>query len=205
MDKWHRRQYTNQLPHSRHSYRQNFILTVWCHDPFLHVSLTLYFVSDNYHLSASRSGYTWCIGTKGLSEVMIYIWASLTFRYMTSLNQWNGRYHYIDVIMTTVASQITSLTIVYSIVYSAAHQRKHQRSASLAFVRGIHRDRWIPRTKGQLRGKCFHLMTSSCKTVFTGAFMKFSLTHTVWVYNGIRRTSNTDHLKMMPLIHWGRD
>ena len=26
---------------------------------------------------------------------------------------------------------------------------------------GIHRDRWIPRTKGQLR-KCFHLMTSSC-------------------------------------------
>ena len=33
-------------------------------------------------------------------------------------------------------------------------------SASLAFVWGI-RDRWIPRTKGQLRGKCFHLMTSS--------------------------------------------
>ena len=27
---------------------------------------------------------------------------------------------------------------------------------------GIHRDRWIPRTKGQLRGKCFHLMTPSC-------------------------------------------
>ena len=23
-------------------------------------------------------------------------------------------------------------------------------------------DRWIPRTKGQYRGKCFHLMTSSC-------------------------------------------
>ena len=23
-------------------------------------------------------------------------------------------------------------------------------------------DRWIPRTNGQLRGKCFHLMTSSC-------------------------------------------
>ena len=29
---------------------------------------------------------------------------------------------------------------------------------------GIHRDRWIPRTKGQLRGKCFHLMTSSWVT-----------------------------------------
>ena len=57
--------------------------------------------------------------------------------------------HYIDVIMTTMASQITSLTVVYSIVYSGAGQSKHQSSASLAFVRGIHRDRWIPRTKGQ--------------------------------------------------------
>ena len=63
--------------------------------------------------------------------------------------------------MTTMASQITSLTVVYSTVYSDVDQRKHQSSASLAFVRGIHRDRWIPRTKGQLRGKCFHLMTSS--------------------------------------------
>ena len=37
------------------------------------------------------------------------------------------------------ASQITSLTIVYSIVYSGVDQRKYQSSASLAFVRGIHR------------------------------------------------------------------
>ena len=36
--------------------------------------------------------------------------------------------HYIDVIMTTMASQITSLTIVYSIAYSDADQRKHQSS-----------------------------------------------------------------------------
>ena len=47
--------------------------------------------------------------------------------------------HYSDVIMNTMASQITSLTIVYSTVYSGADQRKHQSSASLAFVRGIHR------------------------------------------------------------------
>ena len=39
----------------------------------------------------------------------------------------------------TMASQITSLIIVYSTVYSGADQRKHQSSASLAFVRGIHR------------------------------------------------------------------
>ena len=69
--------------------------------------------------------------------------------------------HYNDVIMTTMASQITSLTIVYSTVNSGADQRNHQSSASLAFVWGIHWDRWIPRTKGQLRGKCSHLMTSS--------------------------------------------
>ena len=75
---------------------------------------------------------------------------------------WFQALHHNDVIMTTVASQITSLTVVYSTVYSDADQRKHQSSASLAFVRGIHRDRCIPRTKGQLRGKCFHLMTSSC-------------------------------------------
>ena len=71
--------------------------------------------------------------------------------------------NYIDVIMTTMTSQITSLTVVYSTVYSDADQRKYQSSASLAFVWGIHGDRWIPRTKGQLRGKCSHLMTSSCE------------------------------------------
>ena len=70
--------------------------------------------------------------------------------------------HYDDVRMGAIASQITSPRIVYSTVYSDADQRKHQSSASLAFVWGIHRDRWIPRIKGQLRGKCFHLMTSSC-------------------------------------------
>ena len=47
--------------------------------------------------------------------------------------------HYNDVIMTMMASQITSITIVYSTVYSGADQRKHQSSSSLAFVRGIHR------------------------------------------------------------------
>ena len=37
--------------------------------------------------------------------------------------------------MGAMASQITSLQIVYSIVYSGAGQRKHQRSAPLVFVR----------------------------------------------------------------------
>ena len=41
--------------------------------------------------------------------------------------------------MSSTAAQITSPTIVYWTVYSDADQRKHQSSASLAFVRGIHR------------------------------------------------------------------
>ena len=47
--------------------------------------------------------------------------------------------HYDDVIMSAIASPITSLTTVYLIVYSRADQRKHQSSAALAFVRGIQR------------------------------------------------------------------
>ena len=47
--------------------------------------------------------------------------------------------HYNDVTMSKIASQITSLTIVYSTVYSGPDQTKHQSSASLAFVWWIHR------------------------------------------------------------------
>ena len=85
--------------------------------------------------------------------------------YISATAVLTGEY-YDDVIMSTMASPITSLTVVYSIVYSDADQRKHQSSASLAFVWGIHRDRWIPHTNDQLRGKCFHLMTSSWKMIY---------------------------------------
>ena len=47
--------------------------------------------------------------------------------------------HYNDAIMSAMASQISSLTIVYSTVYSGANLRKYKSPASLAFVRGIHR------------------------------------------------------------------
>ena len=43
--------------------------------------------------------------------------------------------------MGVIASQITSVSIVYSAVCSGTDQRKHQNAASLAFVGGIHRDR----------------------------------------------------------------
>ena len=63
--------------------------------------------------------------------------------------------HYNDVIMSAMASQITSLTIVYSSIYSAADQRKHQSSVSLAFVRGIHRSPVNSPHKGPVTRKMF--------------------------------------------------
>ena len=61
------------------------------------------------------------------------IWTNIHIPGLIRLN------HYNDVVMGAMASQITSLTIVYSTVYSGADKRKHQSSASLAFVWGIHR------------------------------------------------------------------
>ena len=71
--------------------------------------------------------------------------------------------HYNDVVMGAMASQIISLTIVYSTVYSRCRSKKHQSSASLAFVRRI--DRWPVNSphKGQVTRKMFSLMTSSCR------------------------------------------
>ena len=63
--------------------------------------------------------------------------------------------YYSDVIMGTMAAQITSLTIVYSTVYSDANQRKPQSSASLAFVWGIHRRAVNSPHKGPATRKMF--------------------------------------------------
>ena len=66
-------------------------------------------------------------------------WLPLTKPCMSCLRPAFGKpQHYSDVIMSTIASLITSLTIVCSSVYSDADQRKHQSPASLAFVWGIH-------------------------------------------------------------------
>ena len=70
-----------------------------------------------------------------LTEILILI--SKHFR----VKQWgviNRLCHNGDIIMGAMASQITSLTFVYSTVYPCADQRKYQSSASVAFVRGTH-------------------------------------------------------------------
>ena len=71
-----------------------------------------------------------------------------------------SKFHYNDVIMSTMASQTTDISIVCWTVGSDIDQRKHQSSTSLAFVREFTGERWFPLTKGQLCGKCLHLMTS---------------------------------------------
>ena len=80
------------------------------------------------------------------------------------LNQFKVKYHvckhdmfihYNDVIMGAIASQFTSLASVYSAVWLGADQRKHQSSASLAFVRGIHRRLVNSPHKGPVTRKMF--------------------------------------------------
>ena len=96
--------------------------------------------------------------------------------------------HYNDVIMSTMASQITSLIIVYSSVYSGVDQRKHQSSASVASVRGIRRwpvnsphkgpvtrkmfpfdDVIMGRNVVQIRGHVSFFILSSIRSIFTSS------------------------------------
>ena len=85
--------------------------------------------------------YIYSLLNKTLSELLVYSFcASLD---LDELKNWCdisvSSFHYYDVIMNAMASQNTSVSVVYSTVVSDADQRKHQSSASLAFARGIHR------------------------------------------------------------------
>ena len=75
--------------------------------------------------------------------------------------------------MGSIASQITSLTIVYSAVNLGADQRKHQSSASLAFVQGIHRGLMNSQHKWPVTQKMFPfddvIMSESMMTQFLDA------------------------------------
>ena len=70
--------------------------------------------------------------------------------------------HYGDVIMNTVASQITSLASVYSTFSRVQIKENIKAPRHWPSCREFTGHRWVPRTNGQWRGKCFHLMTSSC-------------------------------------------
>ena len=68
--------------------------------------------------------------------------------------------------MGAMASQFTSLTIVYSTSYSGTDQRKHQSYASLAIVRGIHRWPVNSPQKGPVAREMFPLDDVIMETLF---------------------------------------
>ena len=87
--------------------------------------------------------------------------------------------HYSDVTMGTVASQITSITIVCATIYSGADQRKRQSSASLAFVRGIQRSPVNSTHKGPATRKMFSfddvdMLMLGCSQGFNWDFFVYS-------------------------------
>ena len=97
--------------------------------------------------------------SKSLATLLFHKWFQLPTQTTWKLHIIGT--HYNDVIMGMIASEITSLTSVYSTVYSDADQRKHQSSASSHFVRGIH---WGP-------------VNSSHKWPVTRKMVPFSMTY----------------------------
>ena len=105
------------------------------------------FIIHQYRLVACWLGFTILLSTADTKNMHRNVYCETSNTWTTyvifgakfGLREYVKHNHYCDVIMGAVASQITSLTIVYSTVHSDTAQRKHQSSASLAFVRGIHR------------------------------------------------------------------
>ena len=60
-------------------------------------------------------------------------------------------------------------------------------------MRGIHRDRWIPRTNSQQRGKSFHLTTSPCVAQYQDHCTNFSYRNLIRYSNVITLTSHEPH------------
>ena len=70
--------------------------------------------------------------------------------------------NYNDVIISAVASQIARASIVCSPFVQAQMKDNMKAQRHWPLWGEFIGDRWIPRTKGQYRGKCLHLMTSPC-------------------------------------------
>ena len=98
---------------------------------------------------------------------------------------------YCDVIMAAMTSHITSITLVYSIVHSGTDQRKYQSSASLAFVRGIHRRPVNSPHKWPVTRKMFQFDDVIMGYIFRGQ-------HMTWVYSNI---SYLLKMKIPLLVH----
>ena len=94
--------------------------------------------------------------------------------------------HYTDVTMSAMASQITRVSIVCPIIYSGTGQRNHQSSASLPFVRGIHRSPVDPPHKGTGTRKMFSFDNVIMENYTYIIFQSSTATH--FKYSGTGRT-----------------
>ena len=110
--------------------------------------------------------------------------------------------HYNDAIMSAMASQITSITIVYSTVYSGADQRKHQSSASLAFVREIHRSPVNSPHKGPVTRKMFPFDNVIIRQVFRMCITWDSLSLTFTVPTNILWSGHVAWRSLLTLLSW---
>ena len=124
-------------PSSNHMYLVNCFLlnSLLC-------SMVCIKVSHDSNVHGANMGPIWGRQEPGgphVGPMNFTIWVITWIRLASTFLSCNWFVHYNDVIMGAIASQITSLTIVYSTVYSDADQRKRQSSASLAFERGIRR------------------------------------------------------------------
>ena len=103
--------------------------------------------------------------------------------------------------MGEMASQLTGASIVCLTICTGAYQRKHQTSASLAFVRGIHRWPMDSPHKGPVTRKSSHLMTSSCK----GRGEQLSPSETSHFFNSLRPCVRVTHICVSNLTIMGSD
>ena len=79
---------------------------------------------------------------------------------------------------------ISKVVIIYSSIYLGTDERKHQSSASLAFVRGIHRSPVNSPQKGPITRKMFQLDDVVIMTSKHGILQGPILTPTI---NGVRQ------------------
>ena len=140
-------------------------------------------------------------------------WLSWAFRRkLISLYDVDGlvqkKCHDSDIMVNTMASPITSVLIVCLTVCSSPDQRKYQSSASLAFVRGIHR--WLVNSphKGPVRWKIFPfddvIMQFECISNITNV-----LPRNPWIFNSVWSSDTIwwqrswlKHIKAAILFAW---
>ena len=101
--------------------------------------------------------------------------------------------HYGDVIMGPMASQISSLAIVYSTDYWGPDQRKHQSSAWLAFVRGIHRWPVNSSHKRTVTRKIFPLDDVIIRTPFCSILIVFTVSSGVTCGHNFFQCNDSHH------------